>query len=151
MPPWVDEFKKVNDKRVLWDLIKHRIRQASIKFGKEKARERRRKISEIESSLKQCEEDCSVCPSPANIERWEAAKEEHDQIYKRIFKGAIIRSRATWYEKGEKSNKYFLNLENYKRAKSTIPKVFSEDGFLISDPKRVLKQGPRSKFLSGGA
>lgn len=34
---WVDEFKEVDDKRVLWDLIKYRIRQASTKFGKEKA------------------------------------------------------------------------------------------------------------------
>jgi len=30
----------------------------------------------------------------------------------------IIRSKATWYEKGEKSNKYFLNLESHKKAKA---------------------------------
>lgn len=29
---------------------------------------------------------------------------------------SIIQSQATWYEKGEKSNKYFLNLETHKKA-----------------------------------
>ena len=28
-----------------------------------------------------------------------------------ITQGAIMRTRATWYEHGEKSNKYFLNVE----------------------------------------
>ena len=39
---WLNEFKDVNDKRVLWDLIKYRIRQVSIKYSKEKAREKLR-------------------------------------------------------------------------------------------------------------
>ena len=38
-------------------------------------------------------------PSPANIERWEGSKEEHDQIYECISKGAIIRSRVTMVRK----------------------------------------------------
>ena len=33
---------------------------------------------------------------------------------------SIIRSKATWYERGEKSNKYFLNLETHKKAKSSV-------------------------------
>ena len=31
MPTWLDEFKDITDKRILWDLIKYRIRQVSIK------------------------------------------------------------------------------------------------------------------------
>ena len=38
MPTWLDEFKEITDKRVLWDLIKYRIRQVLIKYSKEKAR-----------------------------------------------------------------------------------------------------------------
>ena len=29
--------------------------------------------------------------------------------------GAILRSRATWFEQGGKSNKYFLNFETHKK------------------------------------
>ena len=59
---WLDEFKEVTDKRVLWDLIKYRVRQAAITYSKDKACERREKISQVEASLKQCEVGCSANP-----------------------------------------------------------------------------------------
>ena len=37
VPLWLDEFKEVIDKRVLWDLIKHRIRRLTINYRKEQA------------------------------------------------------------------------------------------------------------------
>lgn len=43
-------------------------------------------------------------------------------------KGAIIRSKATWYEKGERSKK------------SSIGKIFNEEGVLIKDPKKVQRE-----------
>ena len=52
VPVWIEEFKDVNDKRVLWDLIKYRIRQVSMRYSKEKGRQRKVKILEIETSLK---------------------------------------------------------------------------------------------------
>ena len=57
MPTWLDEFKDITDKRILWDLIKYRIRQVSIKYNKERARKRREKMTDIEASLKTCEEN----------------------------------------------------------------------------------------------
>ena len=53
-----------------------------------------------------------------------------------IAKGAIIQSKATWYERGEKSNKFFLNLETHKKAKSSVRKVFDDNGV----PKKVLQE-----------
>ena len=140
IPVWLDEFKEVTDKRVLWDLIKYRIRQATITYSKDKARERREKMSQVEASLKQCEVDCSANPSPENIEKLETLKGAYDSIYQYQSEGAIIRSRAKWYEKGERSNKYFLNLESHKKTKSSIRKIFNKEGHLISDPKRVIKE-----------
>ena len=113
VPVWREEFIEVNDKRVLWDLIKYRIRQVTIKYRKEKANASRQQLKIIEDSLRQCEDDCSRDPSPDNIEKLENAKNEYESFYEHVTKGAIIRSRATWYEYGEKSNKYFLNLETH--------------------------------------
>ena len=50
VPDWIEEFEAVKDKRVLWDLIKYRIRQVTINFSKERARNRRGKIADIETS-----------------------------------------------------------------------------------------------------
>ena len=35
-PNWLREFEEITDKRVLWDLIKYRIRQVSIAYSKDK-------------------------------------------------------------------------------------------------------------------
>ena len=121
IPTWLEEFKTIEDKRLLWDLIKYKIRQLSIKYGKEKACKKRKRITDIEASLKICEENCNGCPSAENLEQFEILKSEYDSIYDDLAQGAIVRSKATWYEKGEKSNKYFLNLESHKKSKKLCP------------------------------
>ena len=52
-----------------------------------------------------------------------------------ITQGAIIRSRATWYEKGEKNSKYFLNLEQLNNKKSCVC-----DETVTSNPKSILNK-----------
>ena len=140
VPVWLNEFSEVTDKRLLWDLIKYRVRQVSIKYSKEKAREKRKKISDIESSLKLSEEKCNESPTVENQEELEILKTEYNSIYERIAKGAIIRSKANWYERGERNNKYFLYLESHKKAKSSVRKVFNNEGVLITDPKKILQE-----------
>ena len=140
VPLWLEEFKEVIDKRLLCDLIKYKIRQIDIKYSKEKAREGRRQISDIEPSPKISEERCGSSPTPENQEEFELLRMEYDSVYEQIAKGAIIRSKATWCEKGEKSNKFFLNLETQKKAKNSVCKAFDDNGVLIMDPEKILHQ-----------
>ena len=137
---WLKEFDEVTDKRLLWELTKYRIRQASIKYSKENTLKKRKKISHLETAVRICKEKRYESPAFENKEKLEMLKMEYDSIYEQIAKGAIIRSKATWYEKGEKSNKYFLNLETHKKAKSSVRKVFNDEGVLITDPKKILQE-----------
>ena len=43
-------------------------------------------------------------------------------------------SKSSWYERGEKSSKYFLNLEKRNKAKSHVRSLISESGIQINDP-----------------
>ena len=124
---WVEEFKDIQDPRLFWDLIKYKIRQDTISYSKSKARERRAKLASLENELRILQEVCDQEPSTANVNKLEILKTEYDLQYEYIAKGAIIRSRTTWYEQREKSNKYFLNLESSRGKKSTIRKIFRED------------------------
>ena len=67
-------------------------------------------------------------------------KIEYEKEYEYITRGAITRSRASWYEKGEKNNKYFLNLERNNKRKSTIRKVESADGNVTTNPKKIMDE-----------
>ena len=97
------EFKDVNDKRVLWDLIKYRIRQVSMRYSKEKARLRKAKILEIETSLTFYQEKCAADPSTENFEQLEILKSKYDAHFDYLSKGAIIRSRAAPERRAKKT------------------------------------------------
>ena len=45
---WLEEFKQVVDKRVLWDLLKYKIQLFTIKYSKEKAHSRKAKDKDLE-------------------------------------------------------------------------------------------------------
>jgi len=92
-PEWLDEFNGVNDKRILWDLIKYRIRQVLIKYSKEKARERRNRLAETEQKIKECGFLCNIDPSEENLNDLDAAKYEYEPLYDYIVQGSIVRSR----------------------------------------------------------
>ena len=68
---WFEEFKEVKDKRVLWDLIKYKIRQQTIRYNKTKARERRAKLQNLEEDLKECTEKYDSYPNTKNLEELE--------------------------------------------------------------------------------
>ena len=89
--------------RVLWDLIKYRIRQVSLRYSKKKARLRKVKMLEIERSLTFYQEKCAADPSSEIFEQLEILKVKYDAHFDYLSQGAIIRSRAPWYEKGGKN------------------------------------------------
>ena len=72
IPEWLGEFEEVTDKRVLWDLIKYRVRQFSML--KKKAHKRRQELVQIEISLRLAEERLAIDPSEPNLEIFEDLK-----------------------------------------------------------------------------
>ena len=139
-PVWLDEFKDINDKRVLWDLIKYRIRQVSIKNSKQRARERRARPETAEHKVKECDLLCNSDPSAKNMYDLVAAKYEYELFLDYIVRGNIVRSRIDWYEKGEKNSKYFLNIENARSGQATVRRLFDSKGKITVNPQSIMKE-----------
>ena len=116
--------------------MKDRIRQETISYSKQKAKERRSKMATLEAKLNDCQKMSDQDPSPENMNMFEVLKTEFELQNDYITQGAIIRTRATWYEQGEKSNKYFLNLEHSRGKKSSIQKIVKEDESSTSNPEK---------------
>ena len=57
-------------------------------------------------------------------------------------KGIIIRARARWHEHGEKSTKYFLNLEKRNHIKKHMRKL-NVNGSITTDPLNILSEQQR--------
>ena len=70
------------------------------------------------------------------------AQEELETFYETKVEGIIIRSRARWYEHGERSSKYFLNLEKRNRVKEHIRKL-DINGVLTTDSLKIFNEQKR--------
>ena len=58
-------------------------------------------------------------------------------------RGTIIRSRARWYEFGEKNSKYFYNLEKANQRKKHVTSLKINDDTKLTDPKEILEEEER--------
>ena len=65
-----------------------------------------------------------------------------ETFYEKKVEGIIIRSRARWYEHGERSSKYFLNLEKRNHVIKHIRKLCI-NGLLTTVPLRILNEQKR--------
>ena len=137
IPTWLDEISYNHDVRVQWDWLKYNVRKETIHYSKTKAKQRRERISWIENKLKLAEEEQAETPTVENLNKLENLKIEYEKEYEYITRGAIVRSRVNWYEKGEKNNKYFLNLENNNKTKSTIRRLELKNGVITTNPKLI--------------
>ena len=105
------ESSEASTPNARWDYIKYRMRQFSKKFSSDKAKKRKARRLELESKVKELKEQLTTDSNHQFINDYNKCKEELESLYDYITDRIILRSHATWYEKGEKSTKYFLNLE----------------------------------------
>ena len=114
------------------------MRQFSKKFSINKAKKRNARRLELESKVKEFKEQLTTASNDQLFNDYNKCKEKLESLYDYITDGIILRSRATWYEKGEKSTKYFLNLEKRNKTKSQVRKLINPDGSEETNPKHIL-------------
>ena len=100
-----------------WELLKYEIRKLTIEYTKRKAKERRKQQVYLESELKKLENNLKNCE---NLRKYKSLKNDLELIYNHIAEGVRLRSKCDWYEQGEKSTKFFLNLEKQRGNQNRI-------------------------------
>ena len=111
----------------------------AIRFAKKKAYTERN--IELDLLQKLEEMNLRIDATPENSSLVNEARKlqiELDEIAVQRTKGSIIRSRARWYELGEKCNKYFFSLEKRSYEKRHITKLKTPEGITAEDPKVIL-------------
>ena len=87
--------------------------------------------------MKRLEISLSTNSTETLLEEYYKYKNELESIYNFIAEGIILRSKASWYKHGEKSSKYFLNLEKRNKAKSHLRKIINSDGHEVCDETEI--------------
>ena len=111
----IDEFCRINffpdDPRLNWEFVKFKIKEFTRKYSSEKKKKDVAERSDLERKFKNLSHIINANSSVETRKEYEDCKNRLESFSDNITKGLILRSKAEWYEKGEKSNKYFYNLE----------------------------------------
>ena len=140
IPVWLAEgYKDLSDNRNIWDWLKYNIRAHAIQHSKQRAKERIEKENHLQEKYSKAKTEFEGDPNNLNGDILNSAKEDLELFYEEKVKGIIIRARARWYEHGEKSTKYFLNLEKRNHIKKHMRKL-KINGSITTDPFNILSE-----------
>ena len=95
----------------------YRIRQVSISYSKQKAKERRSKMTTLEAKLNDCQKICDQDPSPENMNMFEVLKTEFELQNDYITQGAIIRTNASHLVRARRKKQqiFILKFRKFQR------------------------------------
>jgi len=143
IPIWLSEGREeLSDSRNIWDWLKYNIRAHTIKHSKRRARERKEREQNLQEEYAKAKFNFEKDPNDLNANILNSAKETLELFYEEKVKGIIFRARARWHEHGEKSTKYFLNLEKRNHVKKHMRKL-NINGSITTDPFNILYEQRR--------
>ena len=134
----LDEFHNI-DPITKWELIKMRISEKAIEYSRNKARQRGQYTQKLRSKIKQLEYALQAKYSESQVKELQKAQQDLEDFYQKKANSVIFRSRAKWVEDGEKSTKYFFNLEKANYRYKTVHQLEVE-GQLIKDSDKILQE-----------
>ena len=112
--------QNIRDDQARWEYLKYEIRKFSIKFSK--------------LFSKNTKTQCTA--NYLDNSEYISCKSKLDQFYEEKANGIRIRSKCNWHKYGEKSTKFFLNLEKIRAHQNKIRNIL-KNGKKITDQKEV--------------
>lgn len=131
---WKRETEDMEDKRVVWEYIKYKIRLFSVQFSKSLRKRQNNRESHLQRRLAYMEQNVT---NPESFRELEEIKNELKLIDDDRIQGYIVRSRVSWHENGESNTKYFFELEKQQACKKHMRKIKDENGVIQKDPDEI--------------
>ena len=126
------------DSAQMWEHIKLAIIYHAQQFSREEAYKKVTNVKFIEENIKTLLDAESLNDEDAQL--LEKYSQDLETMNRERTLGAIFRSRAQWYNEGEKNTKYFFNLEKSRSGAKNMSKVIKNDGSEVTDQKEILAE-----------
>ena len=120
-------------------MVKMEIRSFTISYSKQKAKRQRDYEKTLLQTAQKLQQQAEPL-TPDKIDEYEKGKRKLEVISFERTRGACVRSKARWHEFGERSSKYFLNLEKRNFSNKCINKLIDGDNKTITEPKAILEE-----------
>ena len=141
-----EHFDLTGDKGLLWELVKMEIRAYTINFSKQRAKQQKNVEAELVKKAQNLKRKLAKKETQELLAKHDKIIRELESISLQRTRGACLRSKARWFEWGERSSKYFLNLEKRNYQNKYINKLKKDDSSTITDPTEILDEQQRFFF-----
>ena len=135
----IDSMATTEDKGLVWDYIKMRIRTDTMEYTGRKNKIKREQQKNLEDNLSKLSSDYDINPSDDLEMEISTVRQELEMMVRGKLNSSIFRSKCDWTEHGEKNTKFFLNLEKYNYTNKHIQRLEVEDK-MIDKEKDILKE-----------
>ncbi len=139
----VADYSGKLSKKCLWEFCKKQVKDFTCAYSKGKAAMKRDELADIKQKLE--ETSTQLCNDPCNkhlINNVTKLKQQLDAIHITATRGAEIRSKALWAQEGEKSSKFFLNLEKSRGRQKAMSSLKTENA-VLTDQKDIMEEQVR--------
>ena len=100
---FIEKYKDVTDLGLKWDVIKMKIRSFTVQYSKRRARSEKDKENQLLIKLNDLQEKLCSSRNDLNLlNEYYTLKAKLEKLLNRKIKGTILRSKARWYDNGEK-------------------------------------------------
>ena len=134
-------------KRLLWDTLKCTMRGTCIGYAAKRNKLLNKRRYELQTELTTIKENLAQVHKVQNEAdiatlktRLELLKAEQHELISEETKGAALRSQYQYYEEGDKSTKFFLNLEKARGARKQITRLKTMEGKTVTSNQEILTE-----------
>ena len=128
-PEILEKYKDLENKRLVWEMIKMEIRALTITYSKKTRREVKQREIELQNEINELDQKiCNdLCLDTNTLNKYGEANKQLKDLYDMKGRETMFRSKSRWIEQGEKPIKYFFNLEKKKYEKKLIKELKTEN------------------------
>jgi hypothetical protein len=130
--------QKLENKGLLWDIIKMEIRSASISYSAYKAKKNRENEQRLNSELRELEHKMATDPDEDTKMHYYTNIKELEEINNHRARGQQVRARAMNIEYNEKNSNYFYQKEVSNAKAKNIATIQKEDGTIVTEPQEIM-------------
>ena len=121
-----------------WEKIKKRTQLKTQKYSRYKSNEVNLIIGQLNEIIIDMESRLPL--EKAEYELLEKSKQDFTEILDERTQSAIFRSKAKWASEGDRSSKYFFNLEKNRYNNKTCYQIYDENNQLLSEPHEIMQR-----------
>lgn len=127
-----------------WEALKDILTNKAKLYSKEKAKQRNQLIEKLEARILILDQKLINTKDEQLADKYKRDIKNTEQFlldeHEIRVSAAKFRSKAQYFLLGEKNSRYFFNLERYRGNTKIVSQLVRQDGSIIKDPKKILKE-----------